>query len=272
VTPLSIEQAFASVQRTAAREWRLLLPVALAFFALPPLLFDLLVPAGEQQAVMQAMRGGDPRALNAFASRMLPLGLLIAVTSMIGSLALTALTLIPRISVAEALARAGRRLWVEVAAVLLLFAGFLLAAMVAALLFAFGGMASPAHYTLLSGLLLGLFLVVGVRMSVRHGVIVQRQVRPVSAIRESLVLTQGSFWRLLLGFMIYFVGGIVVLFALNMALGTVLLLGGRLMGAAELGITLTLVVSRLLTALFLGGLTLLNAAFYRQLDGASSGI
>ena len=52
---LSVERAFQWAQAIAAREWRLLLPVTLAFFALPGLLVDVFMPDA-MQAIMPAAR------------------------------------------------------------------------------------------------------------------------------------------------------------------------------------------------------------------------
>ena len=57
MTSLSIEEAFQWTQRLVAREWKLLLPVAFAFLAVPQLAFNLLMPT----AISDSFAKGDPQ-------------------------------------------------------------------------------------------------------------------------------------------------------------------------------------------------------------------
>jgi hypothetical protein len=272
VSRLSIEHAFVAVQQMVAREWRLLVPVALTFFTLPPLLYDLLISADEQNRVMAALRAQDLGPVShVITGKMLPLGLLIVVCSMLGSLAITALALLPRISVGEAIARAGRRLWVELVAVLMLFGVLTLLLLLCGMAVMMSGASAAGAQSLLVGLIFGISIYAGVRLSLRHGVLITQPVGPVATIRESWVLSSGSFWRLLLALALYLVGSMVVLLALNTAIGAMLLLGARLAGSPELGIVLTQVLGRTLAGLVGGGIALLNAAFFAQLSAASRG-
>lgn len=258
VNQLSVEAAFQWMQRFVAREWALLLPVALAFFALPGLVVDLAFPNA-----MQLLLPGTPPGTAGQGTAMIAMLGAVAVYAL-GSLAVTALALLPGISVQEAIARALRRWPLLVGAALLVSAGVLLVMTVCALLL--GHVLSVAA---LQQLLLIVVVIGGamlwVRLAVMVPVLVERSLAPVRAIRTSWDMTRGAFWRLLGAMLLYLIGGAIVTAALSSALGVVIVLLGKAAGAPEVGVVISAVLFRVVAAAVSTGFQLLVAGLYRQL-------
>lgn len=260
---VSVEQAFQWAQRFAAREWRLMLPVALALIAFPSLFGGLLAPQGMQVplADLQAGRATVP-----------PLGLLLAfvvlLLNSIGQLTLVAMALVPRISVREALALALWRLGTLISAGLIMACLVLLGALAVGILLTLSGIDIRAQQGLLLGVIMGCSLFLFIRLSVLGPLIVDHAIGPVAALRRAWTLTRGTFWRMLAAIGIYSVGATVVVFAFSYAFGTVIALTAKLAGQPEVGIALAELVTSVVRALAAIGLQLLLVALYRQLAGS----
>jgi len=261
---LSTEQAFGWAQAMAAREWRLMLPVAFAFFALPGLLLDVALPDATRVLLPGAPvdAAAQGRALLAFAATL--------AVNLVGSLALSALALVPGISVGEAIGRAFRRVPSLAGALLLVAAALLAGALMAALLLG-GARAGPAAA---QGLLLLLLLIAGgavwVRLSLLTPLLVEQALGPAAALRRSWRMTAGLFWPILGALAAYLIGGTVVLVALSSAVGATLTLLARAMGVGPVGLVLAAVIFRGLAATISMGFQLVVAGLYRQLAARGS--
>lgn len=262
---VSVEQSFLWAQRFARAEWRLLVPVAFAFLALPLLLFELLAPQWMTVAVTPPPPGASAADLAARLSA-LPIALIILVLSFLGSLALTALALLPGLSVGEALVLAARRVGIAIAAAFLIMLALVGLVIVGSLVLTLAGLGLPVQQGLLLGLLAGVGLVLWVRLMPLLPVIAERGIGPIAAMRLSWNLTHGNFWRVLGTVALYLVGCTIVLLAIRTALGAVLLLLTRAIGAPDLGAVLLAILVRAVSALFSMGMALLIVAFYRQLS------
>jgi hypothetical protein len=271
VKPLSIEESFLWAQRFAAREWRLLLPVAFAFLAVPPLVSDMIIPPTAWAPLTSAPMG-DLAPLYAAMHWLLPLFLVITLFASAGGLAITALALVPRISVREAIALALQRVLVLIAALLLVAVAELVVTTLAGVLFTLIRPDPVAVQSLLVGVLLGVSLVITVRLMTLMPVVASARTGPIAAIMTSWELTRGAFWRIFAAVVGYAVGGMIVVFASATAAGAVLLIVGRLAGSAELGTVLAAVFLRATLALFWTGFHLLVVALYRQLGGTIRGM
>lgn len=267
---ISIEEAFLWTQRFAAREWRLLLPVALAFMALPPLLLGLLLPDRLKAMIAQSGAGAGP-VDSAMLGGLMPFVLAVLTLSCLGGLALTALALVPRISVREALVLAARRLWVLLAALVLVGVGLLVALTFVSIVLSLARVNVAAQQGLLVGVILGAVLLLWVRLALLAPLIVERRVGPIAALRAAWAISRGGSWRLLGALAVYLVGGGVVLLALGSALRVLLLVLGRSLGLPELGSVLADVLVQAVAAAVNVGLQLLVVALYRQLVGSSRG-
>jgi len=98
VKSLSIEEAFQWTQRFVAREWKLLLPLAFAFLAVPQLAFNLLMPT----AISDSFSKGDPQLVMQLLGKtpwVMPSAIGVQVIALAGALSIAALALVPRISV-----------------------------------------------------------------------------------------------------------------------------------------------------------------------------
>jgi hypothetical protein len=270
VKRVSVDQAFLWSQRFVAREWRLLLPVALAFLALPALLVDLLAPAAIRDVItpLENLQSGTMRVSPAG----LALQFVIILLSCAGQLALLALALIPRISVREALGVAFTRLGNLIITGLIFFCLVAVVLVAAVMLLSLTGLAAADMQKIMVGVMLAVMLFLWVRLGMIGPLLVEKALGPVAAISRSWALTRGVFARLLGAIAIYTFGAGVVVFALSSALGTILTLGGKLLGQPETGLVLANVVFRVIVAAAGVGLQVLIVALYRQLSASRSGI
>jgi hypothetical protein len=268
----SIEQSFLVAQRTAAREWRLLVPVVLAFMVLPPLASDLLLPPSVRMELAAAMQNGDPKPMMGAASWLLPLSFVLFLCGLAGGLVVTALAVVPRISVREAIILGLRRMPVLCGILFLLMVAATVFAFVATYLLLLLSLDFRMVQSLLVGLLTALIVFAGVRLSVANAVVITRTHGPISVLRESWQMTRGLFWRLFGALAVYVLVGMVVMIAIGTALGAVFVLGGTAIGAPDLAVSLNALVSRCLAGAIGLGLHLLGAAFFLQLQASSKGI
>lgn len=268
VKRFSIEELFAWAQSFVAREWRLLLPVTLAFLALPPLVMDLLVPQPVWDALSQAVQQQNPQAGAAALQFVMPFMAMVLVVSTFGGLTITAMALIPGISVREALTLALQRLLTMLGAVVLIAAAQLLLLMLVGAVFGLARIGGPGGEALLVGIVLGISLLVAVRLVTLGPMVVTRRVGAVSAIRESWLLTQGVFWRILGAMLIFAIGSLVVMIALNMAVGAIIVGSAKAAGATDLGNVLLALFQRGVGSLLALGFHLLIAGVFRQLNNA----
>jgi hypothetical protein len=268
VKSLSIEDALQWTQRFAAREWKLLLPVALAFLALPPMTLGLLLPARIADAPM------TPQALAPLlesAPWLMPAELFVALVTLVGALAIVALALIPRVSVREALALAFQRLLVFVLALIVVTFFVVIVATVAAIPLQLARLAVPVQQAILFCILIGLGFFLWIRLIALGPVVIASRAGPIAAIRLAWELSAGAFWRLLGAALVYGVGGTVVVAASAFALGTLFVIGAKAAGLPDLGPVLYTIYLRLVGALFWTGFHILVVALYRQLGGSIRG-
>ena len=255
---LSVEQAFQWAQAVATREWRLILPVALAFFALPGLVVDVFMPEAAK-AILPTARL-DPAVQGQAMLALLAVG----VVNMAGWLTINALALVPGISVAEAIGRGVRRLPSLLGAVLLVTAGLVAALVVVALLVGSIRADLGAMQRVLGSIILVAGAVLYIRLAFLSPWLVERGGGPVQALVRSWRLTGGAAWRIAGAIVVYVVGGMVVVVALSSALGAVITLVARAAGAGGVAPVLGAIIFRVVVALVSTGFQLLIAGLYRQ--------
>jgi len=270
VTRLSIEASFAWAQRFVAREWGLVLPIALAFIAFPQLALALVTPADLQQALTTVPIKDMARVQSAMAW-LAPAVVAIVAIGGVGGLAITALALTPRMSVGEAIVLAVRRLPVLVGSVLLLCIGLLFFAVVEVTVLVVIGL-DPLRVQLIAAILMiAASFALLVRMSPLPGVIVDRRIGPIDAIGETWSLGRGAGWKMLLAILIYYLGAIVIVIALGSALGACIQAVTRLGGWTAVADPLLAVVERTFGGITAAGAYVIGAGFYRQLSGKKPG-
>jgi len=271
VKSVSIEDAFQSAQSFVAREWRLLLPLALALLAVPQLAFNLLAPA----ELAQAMTKGDSQLVMTIFEKnpwVSPAAIVVELITLAGVLAITALALVPRISVREAISLGFRRLFVLVLILLLLtIVALVLFVVPAAALQAFRIIPSGQPLLLLM-VVAALLLVLWIRLIALPAVIVASRAGPIASIRLAWELSAGAFWPLLGCILIYGIGAEVVVIASTFAFGTIAVLLCKALGVAMLGPVLAILFATIASALFWAGFHVLAVALYRQLGGSIRGV
>jgi hypothetical protein len=271
VKSVSIEDAFQSAQSFVAREWRLLIPLAFALLAVPQLAFNLLAP----MELAPAMAKGDAQLVMAIFQKapwLSPAAIVIQLITLAGLLAVTALALVPRISVSEAISLGFRRLFVLVAALLLLSLAMLVLVTLIATALELVHLLAGGQMLLLAVVAVIVMLALWIRLIALPAVIVASRAGPIASIRLAWDLSAGAFWPLLGCTLIYAIGGQVVVLASTFVLGAVLVLLCKAAGAAALGPVLAIVVASLANALFWAGFNVLAVAFYRELGGSIRGV
>jgi len=271
VKSLSIEEAFQWTQRLVAREWKLLLPVAFAFLAVPQLAFNLLMPV----AITESFGKGDPQLVMQLLEKapwVMPSAIAVQVIALAGALAIAALALVPRISVREAIGLGLQRLVVLVGAMLLLFVAMALSVFLIAALLQLLRLNPAGQKLLLVGVIFGIAFGVWIRLVMLAAIIVVSRAGPVAAIRLAWELSAGAFWRILASVLIYTIGAQVVVLASTFALGAIFILICSAIGAPALGPVLSITYASLASAAFWAGFHVLAASFYRQLGGPIRGV
>ncbi len=263
MSQLSINRVTARTQVFLKAEWRLALPVALALVGLPAVVLELVAPLP-----------ASPEAMPAFDPRML-LAIPVVLATMVGAGAVTALALVPGISVAEAIRAGARRCGVLFAAWLLsLFALALLVvlvAIVASLAGMAGGARQPAVLTLAMIVIGVTALLAGVRLALLTPVVMDRAIGPVDALKQSWRLTRGVFWRIAAVLALLLLAVLLFSAAVQGAVGVVGLLLTRLAGLKALGTILPLLAAALVNALVSMVFWVFLAGLYREVSPASEG-
>lgn len=261
---LSISLAWDETKARIAADGRLLLTVALALIAIPTAVaefaFPRTGPAVLPQSPVQAA-----------------VVLVVTLIGLVGQLAVIRLALGPSVSVGEAIAHAVRRAPAYLgAALLLLLALFLIAIPVGALLMAMGMAVEPNATTPPGGgalfvllLFFVVLLVLGVRMLLTSPVASAEGLGPIGIIRRSWRLTAGHTGRLLGFILLFLVGAIFLVAAVDIVTGLVVTaaLGppdARSVSALVAGLVLAL-LSAAVTTLFI----VMIARIYVQLADES---
>ncbi|MFW2830894.1 hypothetical protein [Sphingomonas sp. ID0503] len=243
-------------------EWRLLLPVALAFFALPQLAVQVF--AADALTLAEAQRG-SPAMLLWFLPMMLG--------NIVGGIALSALAIVPRITVGDAIGRGIRRLPTLFVACVILVA--VLAAVIFAGMIVFGvaaaglGLGRAGIVTLLSAFVSIVGIICVVRLTFLFPALADHESTALAALKETWRLTRPVFWQLLGLFLLLLVVSGIIGLAIQASLGSVLLLLGKMLGGEAVARALILIITTAIGAAFSGGFYVLSAAIYAQRRGAT---
>lgn len=263
--PLSISDATTWAQAFLRRDGRLALPVAFALMGLPAAILDLFAPAPSSS---------DPAAVYQAVQARLLVGLVVALFALVGALAVSALALVPRISVGEALRVGFRRLPALIAATFIAgIGGGIIAILAGVLLFSITGVptaASPSHTAFGVTVMMLAILTLIARLCLITPILVEERAGPIAALRRSWALTRGSFWRLIALLGMLLTTSAVVSLAVQSVTVLFAWLLGRTSAAAGIVEGVGTIVVALLGAVISMIFAVLLAAIYRQL--ASRGI
>lgn len=254
---LSISDATAWAQSFLRAELRLTLPVALALMGLPAIALELLVPPPQTPADMgRTLLFALPAAIPVFA----------------GWLTITALALVPGISVAEALKLAGRRLVTLIGAMLLAGLGIGLLTIGLAMVLALVGIFAAVSRGNLTAMMMAgsglIWLFASARLCLLAAVLADRPVDPVTALRRSWALTAGHAGRLAALLLIVLATSLLLSIAVQSVSGVLAWALGQAIGITGLMEAVVAIAGALLSATVNMLLAVLLAAIYRQLEGA----
>jgi len=237
---LSMSDLWDETRAYVRREASLLLPVGLATFGLPSLVMGTLVPrpTGPSASPADQLVAQGP-----WAYAMIPVALFI----LLGSLTVSAMVLRPGISVGEALRHALRRLFPGVLAILLLSvigtAIVMLAAAISAAVAAGVGWGTQQASAFLVLLLIPMVAWVMIQTSLMWPILAAGQPSALIAFRQSLRWARRHFMRMLAVTVVFWLAYVAILGLTQLALGSIVLIGGRLLGVPEEAQTLVIAIT-----------------------------
>lgn len=256
---LSLSQAWDETKAVLARDGRLFLAVALALFVLPGLILNVSMP--------EARTGEFPPP-----GPWMIVGFLALLVWLVGQLAVIRLAMGPHVSVGEAIVHALKRLGPYILAGLLwlipiLIVGSLLSAII------------ESHWThpsvaasigLIALVAVGIFL--AVRFILSSPVATAEGIGPIAILQRSWALSSGNWWRLFAFMILFWIGALCLLWAIEIVVG----LGVKTMsgdtGPLSLGGLLIAVVSQLVSAFISVNFFVFLARIYTQRAAAQSGV
>lgn len=266
---LSITRAWNETVAFMQRESRLVLPIAFLLVSLPGAALQYAMPTPEPGAPIDLagwMR--DIRTVMLF----LPV---VAILSLIGTIAINHLAIKPGRSVAEALQVGARRFIFLFLAWLLLALVAMVACLPLALLVkgqGFGAGQAPGGLFLLAVLVYFLLiLAASIRLILTTPVCAAESAGPIAILTRSWELTRGHFWRLLGFVLLFWLAAFVAIIAISAVIGIVIFIatGPPVPGSA--GAFVVLLLSAVLQAIATSLFATMIARIYVQLTGAGEG-
>jgi hypothetical protein len=257
MSKLSLSRAWEETTAVLAREGHLLLPVALALFVLPGLIVNITMPDSNPPQFPPA----GPWMAVAFVALLV---------SLVGQLAVIRLAMEPHLSVGEAIIHGLKRLLPYIVAVLLWIVPILV---IGSVLYDLSGVNS-AHPSL--GAALGLLLLtaigvyLGVRLMLSSAVASAETIGPLAIIARSWRLSVGNWWRLFVFLLLFGIGALCLLLAVESVAGLLLRMVVEDAGPRSLGGLLIAIVSQVISALLSVIFFVMLARIYAQLSGASA--
>jgi hypothetical protein len=252
---LSLSQAWDESSAILARDGRLFLPVALALFVLPGVVLDVIMPPASPG---QLPPGGPWIAVGAVA----------LILSLVGQLAVIRLSLEPHVAVGEAITHGLRRFVPYVVAVLVWLVPILVAG---GALYGFLEM-NQEHPSVAAALALIALSVVGlylaVRLTLSSSVASAENGGPFAILKRSWELTHRNWWRLFAFLLLFWIGAVCLLWAVQSVFGLFARMLFADSGPLTVGTLLIAVVSHLVSAVLFTIFFVLLARIYVQLSGA----
>ncbi|MGN6154544.1 MAG: glycerophosphoryl diester phosphodiesterase membrane domain-containing protein [Sphingomicrobium sp.] len=260
---LSLSTAWVETKAVIAKDSRLLAAVGLAFFVLPGIVLRLVVPEPDAE--------GLP-----------PAGIWIAVllavllVSLIGQVAVARMAMAPQISVGEAVERGARRLPMLFAALLLwtipmVAAGAILYSLAALQPERPTGVALAGLILLCALTILALYL--AVRLILVSPVAAAEEANAIDLLKRSFEVTKGNWWRLFAFLILFGIGSIVLVGAVEAVMGVIVAAITGDASTYSVGGLIVGIVVQLVSAVLSVGFFVMLARIYLQLtgrDGAAS--
>ena len=268
---LSIGKAWDETRAFLSRERRLVVPVSLALFAIPAAFSQWWVPYGTEAPLDRTPVG-------------IAFTILLYLMAYIGQLKVTVLAIGWSGSLAEALAKAARRLWIVVAANLIVVLPIvLLAAVGLGLTLPPAVVINPSELTasaiensppalaiLAASTMLFFFLII--RLIPMNSVAMVESSGPIALIGRSWALAKWNFWRLFVILILFGIATTIVEWAISTVLGSVLtVLIGR-PTPFSLSALLVALPASLGQAFFAAALAAISGRIFVQLTASQSNV
>ncbi len=251
---LSLSRAWEESLAVLARDGRLFLAVALALLVLPGLILDVSMPGAEP--------GQFPPA-----GPWIAVGIVALLVSLVGQLAVIRLAMEPHVSVGEAIVHGARRLAAYVAAML---CWLIPIAVIGSVLYSLLA-TNETHPSVAASLALmvvsavGLFL--AVRLMLSSAVASAEHVGPIAILRRSWDLSAGNWWRLFVFLLLFGIGALCLIYAVDSVAGLLVRLVVEDAGPRSLGGLIISIISQVISALLSVVFFVLLARIYVQRVG-----
>lgn len=256
---LSIDEVWDDTRSFFTRERALLLPLGFATFGIAALVGGMVIPAPKAP--------GEPLSPGPWMIALIPMLLLVT----FGYLAISRMALRTRISVAEALRDAlhliPRAMGVFVAIGLAFALLSIAAALVAMLLAAVTGSGAQSMVALAMAIMLPPIIVVSVRLALLWPVLADREGPLRETFMEAVALTRGNALKIAGLLIAYFIFYVMIVAVLEAAVGSVLIILARTIGAPGLAPTLISLVVATFNAIYMTFWTVFLARLYARLTG-----
>lgn len=253
---LSISQAWDECRAILARDGKLISTVALALFVLPGIVLNVVTPS---------VRAGDLPAPGLW----IAVVVIVVLISMIGQLSVIRLALGPHITVQEAIVHGSRRLIAYLGAVCLWIAPILI---VDSILFKIIK-GNPTHPSVAAALLLLLVnltaMIIAVRLLFLSPVASAEDENSFVVLRRSWELTHGNWWRLFGFMLVFFVGAVIVVWAVSAVAGLLMQLAFGDVSPLSIGGLIVIIISQLISGALYVVLFVMLARLYVQRAGGA---
>jgi hypothetical protein len=257
MTKLSLSRAWEETLAILGRDGRLFLAVALALFVLPGLIVNVSMPPADP--------GQFPPA-----GPWIAIGLAALLVSLVGQLAVIRLAMEPHVSVGEAINHGLRHLLSYIAATLM---WLLPISVVGSALYGFlyENQAHPSVAVALGLILLCLvFAYLAVRLMLASAVASAEGIGPIAILRRSWELSSGNWWRLFVFLILFGIGALCLLLAVETVVGLVVRMAIDDAGPRSLGGLLISIVSQLMSGFLSVVLFVMLARIYVQRSGGGA--
>jgi hypothetical protein len=256
MSKLSLSRAWEETLSVLARDGRLFLAVALALFVLPGLVLNVSMPPLE------------PNQLPHVGLWMI-VAVIAVLLSLVGQLAVIRLAMEPHVAVGEAITHALARLLPYIAAMLIWTVPVLL---IGSGLYGFLA-ANPAHPSVTAALALIILCFVGafiaVRLMLSSAVASAENVGPIGILRRSWVLSSHNWWRLFVFLVLFAIGALCLLWAIDSVFGLLVRMIVEDAGPRSIGGLIISIISQLVSALLSVTFFVMLARIYVQRSESS---
>lgn len=257
MSKLSLSRAWEETTAVLARDGRLFIAVALALFVLPGLILNVSMPETEP--------GQFPPV-----GPWMAVGLVALLVSLVGQLAVIRLAMEPHVAVGDAIVHGLRRLIPYVVAALMWIVPILI---VGSVLYGVLELnqtrpSVPAALALLLLTAVGVFL--GIRLMLSSAVASAENTGPFSILHRSWELSSGNWWRLFIFLLLFGIGAVCLLWAVESVAGVLVRMVVEDSGPRSIGGLLVAIVSQLISALLSVAFFVMLARIYVQRSGTGA--